>query len=114
MSSACSSSFASNSSIIRRVVGSSDPIQRTISPYVAIAIRSAIRSSWTLIAHATAVAARNAKALDVGYGPAKRAREAVEVAHHYRHELARARSWLAAHVLPAMRAAALADPPRWQ
>jgi len=67
-----------------------------------------------LIAHAIAVAARNAKALDVGYGPAKRAREAVEVAQHYRHELARARSWLAAHVLPAMRAAALADPPRWQ
>ena len=59
-----------------------------------------------LARHAAAEAARNAKALEVDYSPAQRAREAAFVSSHFGGELARARAWLDAHVLPRMRAAA--------
>ena len=62
---------------------------------------------------ARAEAGRNAKQVEVPYGPSQRAREAEAVAQHYRAELASARAWLDAHVLPHLRPAALADPPRW-
>jgi hypothetical protein len=63
-----------------------------------------------LARHAADEAARNAKALEVDYNPAQRAREAAFVSSHFGGELARARAWLDAHVLPRMRAAARDTP----
>ena len=56
-----------------------------------------------LARHAAAEASRNAKALDVGYDAAQRAREAAFVSSHCGAEPGRARAWLDALVLPAMR-----------
>jgi len=66
-----------------------------------------------LAAHTALVAAHNAKALGVAYGPEARASEAAQVGAKHRDELAHARAWLDAHVLPAMRPAARNDPPPW-
>jgi hypothetical protein len=59
-----------------------------------------------LLAHTAEIATRNAKAMAVPYGPELRAREAGMVAADHRDPLLRARAWLDAHVLPAMRDAA--------
>ena len=63
-----------------------------------------------LAAHAALEATRNAKALTMPYTPEVRAHEANDVATTYRIQLAVAETWLATHVLPAMRPSALADP----
>ncbi len=67
----------------------------------------------TLAAHATAAATRNAKAITMPFSPSQRMREAEVVAGEHRAKLAGATAWLAAHVLPAMRSEARADPPAW-
>lgn len=69
---------------------------------------------FQLTMHARAVATRNAKATDTAYGPQRRKDEAAFVGHHYRDMLATARSWLDQHVMPAMRADAVAPPTRWE
>ena len=61
-----------------------------------------------LAQHARAEGARNAKATTVPYGPERRAHEAGIVVQHFRDPLAAAQRWLAAHVLPSMRSAAIA------
>ncbi len=58
--------------------------------------------------HARLEGARNAKATTVPYGPERRAHEAGIVVQHFRDALSAAQRWLDAHVLPAMRPAALA------
>ena len=66
-----------------------------------------------LRAHTAAIASRNAKAMWEEYGPDVRAREAEAMAAAHREPLRRARSWLDAHVLPAMRPQARAAPSPW-
>src|SRR5262245_11429977 len=67
-----------------------------------------------LSVHAREVGKHNAKALDVPYGPERRAYEAQLVIDHYSGLLRRAYGWTQAHVLPAMRPEARATPELWQ
>jgi hypothetical protein len=56
--------------------------------------------------HAREIGLHNAKQTQTPYGPERRAYEAGLVGDRYRDALRRARDWLHAHVVPAMRAAA--------
>lgn len=66
-----------------------------------------------LAAHAREVGARNAKAMEVPYGPERRAYEASLVVHHHGEPLRRALEWLRNLVLPAMTPEAWATPAPW-
>jgi hypothetical protein len=64
-------------------------------------------------ARAAEAGKRNAKALEVAYGPQHRAYEAQIVIHYCGDTLRRALAWTHAHVLPAMRPEARATPAPW-
>lgn len=66
-----------------------------------------------IAAHARDTAGRNAKEVAASYGPEQRGREAASIARQFRAELAHARAWLDANVLPAMHEAARAEPAAW-
>lgn len=64
-------------------------------------------------AHARAIGARNAKAMDTPYGPERRAYEASLLVHEHGLALRQALRWLEAVVLPAMTPEARATPAAW-
>jgi len=66
-----------------------------------------------LAAQAREVGARNAKAMEVPYGPERRAYEASLVVHHHGEPLQRALGWLRNLVVPAMTPEAWATPAAW-